>query len=478
LVTICEENTLNHGYQTALFVGIFMFISLKVKDLYLPFFWDELGVYAPAAQYLYEHGISMQPKHLPSELSRGHPMLYVCLSAIWMKIAGTTVFARHLLPLATAVGVLISVFVIGKKHFGEKVGLAAALLLAAQPLFVAQSVLILPEMMLALMVLWAIHCFVVRNYVLYTLFAACAFLTKEPGILLAGAMATGAGIEWLRDIRLNIRGQLPTKPSFLPIIIAIAPVLVMIGFFCLQKIQHGWYLFPVHEDMINFGQFSQAATDFAKFIFLQQGRMCMTMLLLLSIGIRLVRRQDMTRIEGFFLLMALFMYLFSSVNAYMNRYMLMLLPLLALSSAYGLYRILPHKTAWLAGYALTIGLLIGLGYNALSDNTFRYDEDMGYVQQVHVQHQLIHHIETLAPDTAHISAVFPVIYGLLDPYSGYLSGNKTFSHISLNFKPQTMYLCITEPGGVHALPDSVRQHMHLIQSFDDGYAHAYLYKVQ
>ena len=131
------------------FIALLVFIFYKIPHLYEPLFWDEVGVYGRSVFALIDTEIGFQPKYLEPTMSRGHPMLYVYLTASFTKLFGSNVFAMHLFNLCVSVALLISIFYIGSKLWTKKVGLFAALLLVAQPLFIAQSVLVFPEMMLA-----------------------------------------------------------------------------------------------------------------------------------------------------------------------------------------------------------------------------------------------------------------------------------------------------------------------------------------
>ena len=82
-------------YHLLFILGIVALAAFKYNDLHLPYFWDELGVYAQAADYQFQRTISLMPSSLPPELSRGHPLLFTVMNACVMRVFGEGVFALH-----------------------------------------------------------------------------------------------------------------------------------------------------------------------------------------------------------------------------------------------------------------------------------------------------------------------------------------------------------------------------------------------
>ncbi|HWB62125.1 MAG TPA: glycosyltransferase family 39 protein, partial [Chitinophagales bacterium] len=158
---------LHHVLFAGVLVALFIF---KWNDLHLPYFWDELGVYTQAADYQYHHGISLMPASVPAWLSRGHPLFFVALSASVLKLFGENVFAAHLFSLFISSVLLFVVYRKTTKYFDSLTALVAVMLLAIQPLFLAQSALVLPEITLALFVLLALTAYYEKRFALFALF--------------------------------------------------------------------------------------------------------------------------------------------------------------------------------------------------------------------------------------------------------------------------------------------------------------------
>jgi hypothetical protein len=98
-------------------LGLILFIWAKWSDLSLPFFWDELGVYAPGVLHLVDNGVGILPADMPPGL--------------------------------------------------------------AMPNVFAQAHLVLPEVLLALLVIWALYHYYQHRYWAYVIWASLAVLTKE-----------------------------------------------------------------------------------------------------------------------------------------------------------------------------------------------------------------------------------------------------------------------------------------------------------
>lgn len=126
-----------------LFFGVLLLSHAMVLDL--PYFWDELGQFVPAALDLYEQGAWVPRSTLPNV----HPpgvMAY--LAGVW-TLTGYSVPVTRMAMLALAAAGVLCVFVLaielGRPLRGMPAFAAAALLLAS-PLFWAQSMMVQLDM--------------------------------------------------------------------------------------------------------------------------------------------------------------------------------------------------------------------------------------------------------------------------------------------------------------------------------------------
>src|SRR6185312_9109450 len=149
-----------------------VFIVVKFSTLNTPFFWDEAWVYAPAIREMAKDGISLMPHALSDNYSRGHPLLFFTTGAMWVKLFGSSLFSMHLFALAVAISFIFTLFYIVKNIFADStLALLIASITLVQPIFVAQSGLVLPEVFLALWAILTIYHFVKGTRYYYFLFA-------------------------------------------------------------------------------------------------------------------------------------------------------------------------------------------------------------------------------------------------------------------------------------------------------------------
>jgi 4-amino-4-deoxy-L-arabinose transferase-like glycosyltransferase len=347
-----------------------------------PLFWDELGVYAPSVYYLLDHGVSIQPSALDPELSRGHPMLYVFSQALLASWLGESSFTLHLINLGMAACVVLSVFFLGRVVFGRAAGLLAAALFCAQPLVHAQATLILPEMSLALAVLWMLIAWYQKRWLLYLLAGLAAVWLKETAMLVPGALVLAETGLWWRGRSHGERHDLPWSRMAL----LLAPWLGFVAFLLLQKAQNGWYLFPYHTSLFDFSLDALASKLFRylRFLFWEQGRW---LVLTVALGLAWqkalkgqLRQEILANTNSRFAWGAVLVFLcwlgFSMTNAYLNRYLLALFPLLAVLAGHLLWLVWQELCVrryglWLGGAGLL--LMLGLPW-ALPVNHFVYDD--------------------------------------------------------------------------------------------------------
>lgn len=87
-----------------------IFTILKIPHLLYPFYWDESWPYVPAIKAMYHHGISLLPNSIDPIISRGHPLFFHAIGALWMNIFGTSNLSLHCFALFISVSFLITIF--------------------------------------------------------------------------------------------------------------------------------------------------------------------------------------------------------------------------------------------------------------------------------------------------------------------------------------------------------------------------------
>ncbi len=466
-----EQSVLDHPYEWGLGLCLFVFALYKMRDLGLPFFWDELGVYGRAAMYMHDHTLGLLPRDLPPDLSRGHPPLVVFVYASLFRVFGASTTVAHAFSLLLALSLLISVYWIARDQWDAKVGLASVILLAVQPLFLAQSLLLLPELPLALAVLWTMAAFMKRRYGLGGVCLALAIFIKESALVLGLVLGVMVLADWIRTRptwRLALRG-----------VLALAiPGLLYGAFLLIQRLQNGWYFFPLHEAHVNFRWIVMRGKliDYCNFLFMEQGRLPLLVILGLWAVFRLVeRRTGGTRfpfgLSWTFLLFIVAMLVFSSGNFFMKRYVLCLLPPLAMLTARAMSELVRNQARVLL---LAAPLLAASQLPYLSSPVFNYDYDMSYRASTLIQRRAIRYVEMTIGHDKPILSMFPPVFGLEDPRFGYSEGK--FADASHVYSRKQQYVLASDNAGAYVAPQGLR--LELLQTFSaPNYLTLYLYKI-
>lgn len=398
------------------------FFWMKWDALGLPLFWDELGVYGPGILAMLDNGVGLLPSALEPELSRGHPLLFYAVFAGYSKLIGFSLLKIRLLAVFISIGLVGSVWWIGRKVLGGEYDWGPAMLLVVMPAVFVQSTLVLPEMMLSLLMIWGLYHLYQKNWLWYAVFGSLAILTKETGILLPLT-----GMTYLVFSR--------EKPDWKSIGLLVAPILVFGVFLLIQKAQNGWFFFPYHTELISFNwnEISFKAGEMLHFLFVDQWRW------LLSIGIAVaafltVKRKksfSLSVIHPWFLLTGILfggMMCFTVLNAYMDRYLLVLLPIMAMGFG-GLIReleLLKLNPRILDSLFLFILIFSCSMIPLPQGDTFQYDVDFNYRQVISVQQKATDYLmETVAAgDTVY--ANFPLYLGFQDVRFGYVDSLPEF----------------------------------------------------
>ncbi len=156
--------------------------ALHLPYLRLPFFWDELGHFVPAALDLLQHG-----QWIPSSTPpNAHPpALSAILAALW-SVTGVSIPATRLLMLAIAsVGALLAFLLairLGRGTAGAP-AFAAVLFLLATPLFFTQAMMAQLDMPAMVLTTLALLLFLGDRYGWCAVACTAAVLIKETTIV-------------------------------------------------------------------------------------------------------------------------------------------------------------------------------------------------------------------------------------------------------------------------------------------------------
>lgn len=178
-----------------------------------PFFWDTVQLASKHAHHFYTHGLQWQP--LTAEIDSGHPPVFGYYLAVVWTFFGKTLLLSHLAMLPFLLLHVWLLWQIGRQITTDKWGAFLPLLVLADPVYLGQSVMVSPDIVLITSFLAAILGVWRRQSWLIVLgtFGMCAISMR--GMMTAAAVLTwAAGLPFLKDF--NFRKLLTTAWPFLP----------------------------------------------------------------------------------------------------------------------------------------------------------------------------------------------------------------------------------------------------------------------
>lgn len=397
------------------------FIICKLPDLSLPYFWDEVGVYAPGALAMKDNGtISILPAALDPEYSRGHPLLAVASYAAFFKFFGDGHVQGHIFSLLLAFLTLLLTYQYTAKIFSRMTGLIAVLLLAFTPVFYAMAAIVMPEMMLTLFTVWALFAVIQNRWGQYALASSLAMMCKESAIVIPAAVLFFLFIRSLqhRDFFSWKRWQL--------FLIAIVPLVVFGLFLVVQKAQNGWYFFPLHVGYIRHDVPSilNSIWYITQDVFIRWGRWLAGIFFIMGL-VAATRRKAQQPARDAALLFTSFIalsILFAALNFYLTRYLLYVFPFMMVLAAYGALSLLGKfrpAASWSMAAAFSVAATL-LAWKHMDLKKFNDTADMSYRHTVLTQKEAIEWIEAQPWSNSTIGVVFPNWQAVLDPRYGFV----------------------------------------------------------
>ena len=176
---------LQHGARPSaqfLLYGVLAVIVLTVHAPYfgLPYFWDELGQFVPAALDLYHDG-SLVPH---SAIPNAHPPGVMAYLALVWRIFGYSIPATRVAMLLLASLAVFATYLLARelcRDLGQAPALIAVLLLLADPLFYMQSMMAQLDMPAMLFTVVALLLFLKERHAAAALTCTALVLVKETG---------------------------------------------------------------------------------------------------------------------------------------------------------------------------------------------------------------------------------------------------------------------------------------------------------
>ena len=473
-----------------LLLALVAFSVLKLPHLTYAYYWDESWPYAPAIRQMYTHGVSLMPTAVDPELSRGHPLFFHALGAMWMHVFGGSHTSMHSFALAISLGVLVAVYVAGLKLFNRNVAILALLLTGIQVVFFVQASFVLFEMLIALLAFLSIYQYSVGRYWAAGVCLTALFYTKESGLIAGAVLGVHAvvscflpGVSWAERLRR---------------LAAVGVPVALIGVFLL--IQHsirGWWVFPFYSNLVEHSWpafWYKFRMSCVRLVFYENLKFY-TYLVLLAVTVFAAVKSKQYRLLIMLLPAAIIFYYvddlragrilpsipffilfmaavaaflglfasrryfpqpaqrrmvvlcvcfvvaflcFSTMNFFTYRYLLAaLVPMFFVAAVcFDLAIRLTYKALF---YPIAL-VVAGIGLLSFRLNEGYGDADLGAFRGIHVQQQVVDYLEAAnAYDSTIATASFLEKQHLTDPATGFLKGTRAFSHIDYDIKPTTRY---------------------------------------
>jgi hypothetical protein len=455
---------------------VLIFILSKWEALFLPFFWDEAWSYLPALEAMSNTTPCLTPNCIDSELYRGHPLFFYFIASFWAKIMGKSVFSYHVFALILSIFTLITFYKVSQKVFNPQLALACCALLVCQEIFIVQSTFVLPEILIMGLTMGMYGAYASNQKWMYIIWGTVLCLTKESGIIITLCFVLSA----LFSNYSSKNGRNLMTQWWL-----ICPLVSIILFLLYQKSILGWYFFPLHSSMIEseIGPIFQKIKMIWSFLFFEQGRQFITLILSVSMVFILskkaiiasnylnlavvcglftielitffyLKNQQFYACFPFFTLVFIFLRpskreietqplqvfsviffiiytLFTAMNFYMIRYLLVLLPFVILLFVMLFHKIRLFSTPFLLPFLLvSLGLNFGIVYKKDSAKEWIDDVSLNYKGMVMVHQKAIEYCEANNWYNQDIYTHFLMGFNLKLPFLHYLRSDKKFNRVN------------------------------------------------
>jgi hypothetical protein len=413
----------------ALVVALLVLVTLlEWHTIHDPHYWDAIqGVVAPALD-CHDHGLRLIHR---DGLNFGHPPLQPLVLALTWKIFGLTLEAAHLLTIAIGLLGLYFTYRLGRLVFDPAVGVGAAVLLAFDQLFFAQTGILNDAIPLLTLGVLTVYFHLGGRPICYLVSATALVLTKETAALVLVAIALDRLAErWWVARRLRVADLRETM--FL-----LSPLIVLLAWFAYQRAMLGWLFHPDHLPFSNAmveGRWNLLLYFVKRFVRDLAGHFLVDLgvknvnrfnvILTAAIVAALVtRRLRAGRVLGLFASIILLHCVLFALTVNLPRYFLPLMPFYYLLGARAVLVLLPRHRLQPLAYALAIGTLAVLmttNYRGKRDRPgFELESNLEYRDLIATHVQAARFLESRHPG-ALVYTNWPMTDELTEPRFGYV----------------------------------------------------------
>lgn len=397
------------------FLGFFTVFVFVIHGGYLlmPYYWDEVGQFVPAAWDIYDSGRLVPTSTVPNI----HPPAVMAWVALFWKVFTPSVLVARCAMLLLGAGLLAAAFLLAVELCGSAPGLPAffaTLALALSPLVYTQSMLVQLDMPAAAFTCLALYFFLSERHWAAVASACLLVLVKETGVLLPLVLCV-----WLLFEKRYRRAAYYVIPA------------AVLGI---------WLLYLHHRTGSWFGntefgrynllwtmRLSHIGLSLARrfyFLFIGNFHWIGTLGILAGVSAGLFKRRRWAVAGTFVLLHILMVSLLG--GAVLERYMLPVLPAFYAAALVG-FSAWTVNRRWLAYLAMVSGLVAGLFINPLFW-PFPYENNLAVVTFTRLHTRAAESLEREYPG-ARVATIWPMSAELANPRLAYV--NKPFQTVEL-----------------------------------------------
>lgn len=451
-------------------VPVALLLTIQLPHLSLPYFWDEAWSYMIAVNKMADTGPSLLPGVVPLEYCKGHPQLLYFLSAHWLNLFPNGISYMRIFPLITSVGLLIAFHFGLKKTTNPQIAGMGVVFLGVQSMFLAQSILVLPEMMLSVWLVLAFFAFIRSNYKMYAFYASLMVLTKETALVFCAVFVLSFFILTSEE---NKGEKIRLKDLFWIVV----PLITYFIFLVLHKFAFGVFFYQDHLGYIKHQWHEVWKTAGSAFVtvFVHYGRL---LVLFLTIGATVFLIWKKTKITNRRALLCLAMLIpaylfFLGINFYSPRYTLSLLVLMILAFFLLFESVpVPIRIKWMISVVIS-GVCLFYSFESKRE----IDIDLGYVEVIEVNKDIVEYCEMNSFYDQPIAASFNMNFSLKNKELGYLSGNRRFTKVEgLDHYKQAKYVIFETTTGSNPDTDWVKDNFVLKKAFENKHAYGFIYE--
>jgi len=417
----------HHVAMILVYISYILYINFSS-----PFFWDEAWSYMRTLDWMIHNKISINPASIDPEISRAHPLGFYFLICSFSRIFGVSKEFFHI--FMSVVNCLLIFLLVHEiiNIRGKILGVLILVLVSIQEVIIVQLPFVLPEITIASLSILSIIYYSQKRYLASMIACIVVIYIKESSIALLCAL-------WVYQILEYLIGNKNLK-SF----ILLLPTALLIVHFMILKYSFGWFVYPVHAGFIQHPSLSIIANNLYiiyHFVFIEQGRILFTyLLLLLIIGktVQIIGQRGsisswascLSQKKLYLSLLIFFVsYLgFSATNFLMTRYLIPLVLLLMLLSVFLIDDLIKNLNFKLSIIAFLI--LVTAWKNFTIVDEWIDDSKFNSRAMINVHLETVKFMEKSVSRESIINTHFLMQTCLTKKYAGYLEGD-TFKNVHI-----------------------------------------------